>query len=304
MKKKLPASILILITILPVMALFGQQIERSKGDAQVRIENNMTKEQAREKANELAIVNAIENAFGTYVEQQTDILVKDGRDYYSIVGGTKVKGDWIETLDVRFSEDPRTVSGKDGNEVEIWITCTITGKVRKATPKALINYQTLNCPEIYCHTRDFHTDESLYLYFISPVDGYLSVFLEDETSVYRLFPYPGMSGKEFSAATVKADQAYLLFSKDADKNKFGSSAEEYLLYTTQLVEIDKLYVIFSEEPYLKPILSNEKKVTYHQDEILLPKSLSKEDFQAWLADNRAKNNSFLDANILIKIIPR
>ncbi|MFH1025875.1 MAG: hypothetical protein V1764_04275, partial [Nitrospirota bacterium] len=67
MKKKLPASVLILITILPVMTLFGQQIERSTGTAQVRIETNMTKEQAREKAKELAIVNAIENAFGNYV---------------------------------------------------------------------------------------------------------------------------------------------------------------------------------------------------------------------------------------------
>ena len=45
---------------------FAQKSVSTKGTSQVRMESNMTKEQARDKAEDLAMINAVENAFGTY----------------------------------------------------------------------------------------------------------------------------------------------------------------------------------------------------------------------------------------------
>jgi len=282
------------------LSVQGQKIESTSGQAQVRVEQNMTKDQCKEQAHDLAIINAIENAFGTYVEQQTDITIKDGRDYYNIVGTTKVKGEWVETLKEDYSESSEIFSTNKGKEVVTFITCKITGKVRKATPKALIQYQSLNCPDIRCRKTEFNSGESLYLSFKSPVDGYLSVFLEDEEMVYRLFPYSNQIGKENSATMVKADQEYLLFSKDPKYNKFPVQADEYELYSVKSFEYNNLYVVFSEEPYVKPMLNVEKS-SVEKTAYLLPKSLTPKKFQEWLADNRVRSQSFLDARIRIKI---
>ncbi len=278
----------------------GQKLITTAGQAQVRVETNMTKAQCKEQAHELAIINAIEFAFGTWAEQQTDIVIKDGKDYYNIMGTTKVKGEWVETDNEEYSEAVDEFSTKNGKEVVTFITCKISGKVRKATPKALIQYQPLNCPDIRCRKTEFNSGESLYLSFKSPVDGFLSVFLEDDELVYRLFPYSNQSGRENSANMVKADKEYLLFAKDPKYNSFPVQADEYELYSVKSFEFNNLYVVFSEEPYVKPMLNAEKS-SVEKTAYLLPKSLTPKDFQAWLSDNRAKSQSFLDARIKIKI---
>jgi hypothetical protein len=294
--------LLLLISIIGINTIdvYAQKPVSTSGQAQVRIETNMTKDQCKEQAHELAIINAIENAFGTWAEQQTDVVIKDGRDYYNIMGTTKVKGDWVETTKEDYSENSETFPTKNGKEVVTFITCKISGKVKKAAPKALIQFQPMNCPDKRCRKTDFISGESLYLSFKSPVDGYLSVFLEDEELVYRLFPYSNQSGKENSATMIKADQEYLLFTKDPKYNSFPGTADEYELYSVRPFEYNNIYVVFSEESYVKPILNNEKS-SEEKTDFLLPKSLDPKAFHEWLADNRAKSQSFLDAKIRIKI---
>ncbi len=173
MNTNLLISLLIMLTIISVGPSFGQRLIHSSGCANVQIENTMTENEAREKARELAIINAIENAFGTYVEQETDLTIYNGHDYFSIVGATKVRGEWVETLKESYKEEIRTTINQPGNQVENWIICDITGKVRKSTNlKAAINYETLNSPDVRSRTRDYFSGESLYLYFRSPVDGH------------------------------------------------------------------------------------------------------------------------------------
>jgi len=285
-----------------ILSGYGQKTERATGTFQLRVETNMTKDQAKERARELAMIDAIQSVYKTYVDQQTQIRIQNGRESYSIIGNTKVLGEWIETFDEKFSEDIRTINENGQKSYETWITCTITGKVRQATPKAAIEYQTLNCPELHCRTVEFYEDESLYLYFESPIDGYLSVFLEDDIEVYRLFPYTRMSGEEQSTAAVKGDLGYILFSNDHEKNRFTVTADEYMLYTTKPEEINILYIVFSERNYVKPGLAGVKTIETNGQEVLLPKSLSKKEFQQWLANNRAYDPSFLAAKIILSII--
>jgi hypothetical protein len=262
----------------------------------------MTVEQAKEKACELAMINAIEQVLGTYVEQSTDISISDGRDKYNIIGTTRVKGDWIKTIgEAKYSEPKDLPENRvTGTVPEYYISCSIKGEIREATPKANIDFATLNCPEMQCRQIDFYSGESIYLYFKSPIDGYLSVFLDDGDKVYRLFPYTSMAGKDYSAGFIKGDKDYVLFSKK--RNDIPFVPEEFELYSIrQGIEYNSIYVVFSNDPYEKPILDDQKKNAIGDMEMILPKSLTQMEFQHWLAYNRSLLTGFIDARIKISI---
>lgn len=269
--------------------LIAQKTKTESGSAQIRVEGNMTEEQAKRKVEELARINAIENAFGSYVEQQASITVNSGKSDYRIIGQTKVKGEWINTLDgPEFKKDY-----KDG---ALWITCTIRGKIKEATPKASLEYQTLSCPKMNCRSTTFFSGEQLYLYLKSPLDGYLSIYLDDGNTVNRLLPYT--SATNSNSVRIKADQEYFFFAKGQTDPDFGRS-DEVELYTLKIQEYNSLYVIFSEVDYFKPILNSEKSIG---NGYLLPKTISKTKFEDWLSQNRATLNDFIDRTIDIEIL--
>jgi len=295
----------IFFLFIPVLILntgvYCQKLYKITGTAQVRVESNMTKEQTREKAKELAMINAIESVFGTYVGQETDILVEDGKVNYNIIGNTRVKGEWVETTNPpTYVDEERKINGKHGKEIEIWITCTIKGKAKKATPKVNIIYQTLNCPEFTCRITDFFSGESLYLYFKSPVNGYLSVFLSDDNTVYRLMPYDDMADEYHKAVPVKGDEEYIFFS-EKDQYFDNENVDELELFTYLKQEYNSIYIVFAEEPYTKPLLDQDQDISEYKEGYRSPKSLSLEDFNIWLSGNRALMDSFQDRRVKIRI---
>lgn len=280
--------------------IFGQEIKKATGKSQLRQEINMTKEQAREKAKELAMINAIENQFGTYVGQETDIRLSDGKISFNTIGTTKVKGEWVETTDISFEEEKREIKGQYGKELEIWITCNIKGKVKKATPKAKISFQSLNCPNIECRTINYNSGEQLFLNFKTPVSGYLSIWLCDNKKAYRLLPYEKMENDNYNVCNVKADKDYIFF--DKEKKYFNySEIDELELFSKSNTEYNTIYIIFSEEYYVKPILDVAKELTNYKKDYKSPKSVIIKVFQKWLSENRAVSNSFIDKKIKISI---
>ncbi len=274
----------------------AQKIKSAKGAAQVRLENNMTREEAYRQVEELAKIDAIINAFGQYVQQQAQLTVDSGKSDFLILGTTKVNGQWIKTTDKRIDEETRTEKGQNGTIQSLWITCRIEGRVKEATPKARIEYEVLNCPDIKCRTATFYSGEQLCLYFKSPVDGHLSVYLDDGQTVFRLLPYSGI--KNVNSVEIASDKEYWFFARQkAEAN--ASKPDEMELFTLRSKEYNTLYLIFSEQDYYKPILNNEVLV---DNGYLLPKSLSKPEFDDWLAGNRADRDDFLDVAVTIEIM--
>ena len=279
-----------------VISGFSQKIKTESGTAQVKLEKNRTKEETYQKVEELAKINTIENAFNTYVEQKSNITVNSGKSDFRIIGTTKVKGEWIETLDKKLTEDIKEEKGQFGIEKTIWVTCTIIGRIKEATPKANIEFATLSCPRLNCRSRAFTSGEQLYLQFKSPLDGYLSVYLDDGNTVNRLLPYT--SAQNSSSVRVKADKEYYFFVKGENDLELGKP-DEVELYTLKRIEYNTLYIIFSEVNYYKPMLSQEKA---SENGYILPKSLSKTKFEEWLSTNRATLPDFLDRTVDIEII--
>jgi hypothetical protein len=294
---KFVSLIFIMTFILPVSA---QKIRRAEGEAQVRVESNITREQAQQKAVELAKVNALENVFGTYVEQQANLTVDSGKSDFYIIGSTKVKGIWIRETDRKFTEEYRDEKGEFGTTKILWITCHIRGEVKQVTPRPAIEYQVRNCTFPTCRTFSFKSGEQLYLWFKSPVDGYLSVFLDDGSMVYRLLPYSDrLNTNSFG---VRGDEGYLFFSPEATNGlQPGEKPDEIELYTLQKKENNLLILVFSTNLFFKPGLNKEKA---EANRYILPKSLEKEKFEEWLSDNRATYDDFQDVQIPIEILSK
>lgn len=296
---KTPIKFLLFVSLLIInLMLNAQKIVNTTGTAQVCVEGNMTENETREQAKNLAMINAIENAFGTYAEQQLDMTIKDGLTSYNIIGTTKVKGDWIETIGVpKFNENFEKLKTNHGVVTIKYISCTIKGKVRKSILKANIEYEILNGPNLLSRTRSFYSEEPLYVYFKSPVNGFLSIFLEDDIAVYRLLPYKNMGDDYQSGVPIISDTDYLFFSPD--NNSFlNSSVDEQSLFTLKKdIEYNYIHIVFSEDEYVKPVLESSSMV----DDRIIPKQLLINKFQQWLANNRASSEKFQDIKLKISI---
>ena len=254
------------------------------GESSFRIESYMSLNDAQEKAIELAKIDALINVFGQYVEQESNLNLKDGKVDFRSYGQTKVKGEWIRNVgDPQFDYSDKMVKGSP----ERWITCRLKGEVRKAIPKADVEVEVLGCPDKKCITEKFKNDQSIYLYVKSPINGYLSVFLDDGTNVYRLLPYRSMDGQK--SVKITADKEYVLFSES--KNSFAQSSDALQVYTERETETNTIVVVFSENDYSKPRLDDEK---VDQNNYIIPESLTKSYFENWLGNNRAAFTDFLD----------
>ena len=267
----------------------AQKIIKANGSAQVRQERDMTFEDATSLAIEKAKINAIESVFGTYVEQQTDMTIEDGITSFNIIGTTRVKGEWIETInEPQIKTINRKEDSKFGKQDVIYIKCIIKGKVRKVRPRAILKSEILNSPNVQSRSSDFIEGEQLYVYFKSPTEGFLSIFLEDGESVYRLLPYSNMTLENKNGVHIQGDIDYLFFS--SQHNSFIKSSVDEMIMTLskERIEYNYIYIVFSNEKYVKPSLQK----SYQTQDKIIPASLSHYEFESWISNNKISSESF------------
>jgi hypothetical protein len=287
MKRMLLLLLLCLLISLP--PAIAQKIKKVEGTAQVRMELNMTENDTRKLAEELAKIDALQ-IFGTIADQEFNMMIKEGKADYNIIAKTEVRGEWVETIDGPFfEEDFKKEKTDEGIRNVKWITCNIKGKGRELTPRAQIDFYPLNYPNLSNRTTEFPDEGNLYLYFKSPVDGYLSVFLDDGIATYRLLP-DAYASKEFeSGVLIEGDESYIFFSKKKEQNKLPQKkVEEYTMFTTEKLEYNYLYVVFSESRFVKPILNDIQIINGDT----LPRSLPFKKFQDWITENKYANPTF------------
>jgi hypothetical protein len=279
--------------------LWAQKKEKGvlvEAELEVLMEGNYSKAEITKKAIEAAKIKAMGDKFGYAIIQGINTQSKTIQSEkittsssISEISNTVVKGEWISDE----SGFPKTkfVIREKGEEQEIWLLCEVRGHARKIE-QAQVDFSAFpfNCQEPEkCSSGQFKHGDSMYLYFKSPVSGYLSVFMQEEGLVYRLLPYAQMRDTYESVVPIKADQVYRLFSpehRDYFPN-FGI-VDEYGLTTAEDGSplANMIYIIFSTEPFKKPNLSEKDGLKY----------ISLEDFQKWLNINRG-----LDKNLQVKM---
>ena len=275
-------------------AAFSQKTEKVTATYTYYAPEHISQAEAKRIALDRAKITAIADAFGTIVTQSNTnvVSVQNGKteERFFSLGGSEVKGEWIETLkdpvyDIRYEGDMLVVS------VEV------TGRIREIVGAGIdFTAKVLrNGVEEKFESTEFRSGDDLFLYFKSPVDGYLTVYLLDETSgdVFCLLPYRASGG---GAYRIEHDRPYILFSSKHEVNNPGD-VDEYNMTCNSDKEYNDVYVIFSPNAFAK---ANANEVTSE----MLPRQLSFEDYQKWLAKLRKKDKDACVKKIEIQIISR
>ena len=254
------------------------------GEFQSEIYDNETKEAAKKRVKEGAIINALENSFGLavfqgnslYVQNKTDGNKTETKTGFNTIADTYVKGEVVEELDVNFQEIPFEKKKGKKKEYGTEYKCTVKIKAREyIEPEAEFNAFPLYCTDtLTCKTTTFKKDEEFYMYFKSPKAGFLTVFLDDNETSSILLPYIANREKFQKGFPVEANKEYILFKND--KKYYDASSMIVDEFTWETKEnLEKINIIFSTDPFEIPYLNNSKSKE-------LPQSLPSVDFNKWL----------------------
>jgi len=251
---------------------------------------NVTLEEAKRTALDRAKIQALADAFGTIVSQTNATRVENRNgesdiDFVSI-GGSEVKGEWIETL----GEPRYDISYEQGMLI---VKVSVRGKAREIVSAQIdIKAKVLrNGTEDRFESSDFRSGDDLYLSFISPVNGYLAVYLVDAgQKAYCLLPYRNQTDGIYK---VEANRSYLFFNVKEAPQQERPYVDEYVMTCSRSSEQNQIYVIFSPQPFAK--------AADNASAEMLPRELVFEDFQKWLVRNRRQDKEMQMLHTVITI---
>ena len=236
---------------------------------------NVTTEQAKRIALERAQIKAIAEEFGTTISQTnlTNVSNVNGNSDidFQTIGLSETKGEWIETI----GEPEYSLTFEDETLV---VKVFVKGKARELITAGVDCVARLlrNGKEDKFESDEFVDGDQIFLSFRTPAKGHLAVYLLDnDGQAFCLLPYPTQEEAHYF---VKANERHLLFDREVG-NEF---TEEYYLTCSNEVEYNQLYVIFSPNEFVKALDD--------QAEELMPRELSEDEFQKWLAKNRRRDN--------------
>ncbi len=247
---------------------------------------SVTVEVAKRTALDRARLVAIADAFGTIVSQSNATIMVDNNGkadsrFFSL-GGSDVRGEWIETIG-----EPVYQLSYEQNILVVKVE--VDGIIRETDgPDIDITAKILrNGTEEKFESSEFRSGDDMYLYFQSPVDGWLVVYMLDETTqqVFCLLPYKN-SGD--GAYFIAHDKPYILFSSKHDHDNPGI-VDEYVMTCQRENELNDIYVIFSPNAISK---ANSSEVS----NVSLPRQLSFEDFTKWLSKLRNRDKDVIVVN--------
>ena len=277
-------SICIILLLLFFTNLSAQKTVKVCGEYAYIAPENVSLEQARQTALERAKLEALAEKFGTTVSAITSTVVenKGGKSNIDllVLGESEAKGEWLETT----KEPKYDIFYEQGI---LTVKVSVCGNARAIVGAGVDFSATVlkNGTDAKFKSDDFQDGDAIYLLFRSPTDGYLAVYLVDETknvkNAYCLLPYRNTPSGN---TRIKAGKEYVFFSaQNADRNE-AATVDEYVLNLEKekSAEQNFLYIIFSPNEFTK---ANDKTGS----EASLPRELSFDDFRQWLAKNRIRD---------------
>ncbi|MFN7707086.1 MAG: hypothetical protein ACK5QE_00300 [Sphingobacteriia bacterium] len=288
------------------------QVQEVAGEAEQVVYQWAQIDSARAQARDLARIQALEKAYGALVLQSNATTVENrssgqrARTYtrFTSIANTYVKGNWLKTthehtqVDTLYLDAKGRLHERPGRKTrtEYRIRCRVEGLASEIRqPQVQFRAQPLRClegaqpQEQPCATLDFQHADRFFLHFRSPQAGYLSVWLDNQQQAQCLLPYVQMPKGMESGMPIEAERAYVFFSSHPQHNYFDQPAyaeDELQLYTDETVSYERLYIVFSTQPQVRPLLEESRTVSRQLDNPLqgyrYPRRLDSQQFQAWL----------------------
>lgn len=283
-------TLIILLTALMASVAFAAKVKTVEATYVYHAPANQSPEEAMKIALERAQLQAIADEFGTVLSQENTTRVENSAEGSSTsfhsLSTSDVRGEWIETIDVPV----RNIEFIDGMMV---VTIKVKGRAREVNVAAVdfVAEVLRNHPDRADASTDFKAGNDMYLYFKSPVSGYVAVYLlPGDGEAFCLLPYQ-RSGS--GVQEVKANDEYVFFSIDKAIDADKAIVDEYVLTAEKTVEHNALYVLFSTHPFYK---ASDASIAN-----TLPRQLSESDFLKWLGKSRARDNDLQLKKIQISI---
>lgn len=279
-----------LLLINTFLCIHAQKLVKVKGECTYQLPENVSLEDGKIIALERAKTQALADAFGTIITQRNSTIIENSEkktalDFLSL-GGSEIKGEWIETL----GEPNFQIISENGM---IAIKVEVKGKAReiKSADICFEAHLLRNGTTIKNESTEFHNGDDLYLYFKSPVNGYLAVYLLDHTSqeVFCILPYRSSGAPSYQ---IEHDKPYIFFSSQLSENDPGE-VDEYVLTCKKTIEQNTIYILFSPNLFTKASTQEPSKN--------MPRQLSYIEFQKWLGKCKAKDTMMQNLSATINI---
>lgn len=274
MRKRLVCSIFLLFSLF----CHAQQIKKVKAEYIYYGAETLSLEQAKSIALERAKIQVIADEFGTIVSQTNYTNVSNDNSYSSVdfksIGMTDLRGEWIETL----KEPVFNISYTEGMQI---IKVVVIGKIRKIDHAQTQISATLlrNGTDRRFESSEFRNNDDLFLHFISPVNGYLTIYLIDnKDTAYCLLPYARQTEGTFM---IEANKEYVLFDRSLSTLDDKTMVDEYIMTCGTEKELNRLAIIFSENYFVK---SSDIGISEG-----LPRQLDITSFNNWVAKSRVRD---------------
>jgi len=262
------------------------------------IPSNVSYAQACQIALAKAQNAAIEEAFGSINSSNNIVVINndnsDSKTSFHSETSNQVKGVWLGDI----SEPKYERVLYEGRDL---LKVSVKGKARELVA-AGVEFEALPLrrhPEKGDAADTFKSGDDFYLYFRSPTDGYLTVFMYNilDNEVLYLLPYQSSGQGSFP---ITHDKEYYLFS-EAKATPEGGAVDELAITCAEgrNEEYNDIYVIFSPNSYAKTSAKvGQQKLT---DELIIPSSLSYKDFNSWLTKYQQKDEQMQVRRIPIRI---
>lgn len=202
-----------------------------------------------------------------------------------------VCGEWLETTREEWQTNVQ------GRSVEY--TVTLRGRVRQwATDAVDLDIHLLrggvDTLANKVHEGIFYNGDRINLYFRSPLSGYVAVYMTEELGEHqlaqRMLPYMRQDGEAYP---VTADEEYWFFAPQMAKPFEQRKVVPLRVGCRDAVDINKLYVIFSPDPFVK---AADAKVSD-----AMPPQLPLAQFQRWLSNCRRHNDRMQVQSYVVEI---
>ena len=268
---------IILLLWCSLETLISQSVINVSGEYTYHAPINISIEEAKSIALQRAKIQCLADEFGTTVNQANSTVIHtvngEGDVSNFSLGGTEVKGEWLgdwkqPIYKITYDE----LSG--GNIVYVKVfgkARAISGSKVDLSLKILCNGLTPR------YEREiFFEGDQLFMSVLSPVDGYLSVYLiDEEANAFCLLPY------EYSADGIEyisANKNHIFFSKQLSEQP--ELVDEYVMSCAHDGETNMFYIIYSPNKFTKAA---------DQSSSSSLQQLSYQKLQEWLLDAQTKD---------------
>ncbi len=282
----------IVISLLLLLAtplyVYGQKTETVSGTYTYYAPSTVSLEDARRIVVERAKIAALADVFGTSIQSTTMTSIRNSTDGskvdVSTLAESEVKGEWLSDI----GEPEISISYADGMLV---LTAKVRGTARKIEEQNISFEAKLlrNGTNPKYESDTFSDGDDVYLWFRTPVAGYLSVYLMDGDDVYCLLPY---RSDKYAATPVERGREYIFFSVQCAGR--GEVVDEYILTTDKSLSHNHIFVVFSTNEYAK---TNDTQ----SNNIMLPRQTSRAAFESWLSKCRVYDSKMKVKQISVTI---